>query len=209
MKKNYTVFFAVIAALIVLCAFWSCSSSDDDDGPSLPNAEEASLGDDAQVPLATVEQVYDADGDPYNSTNNVEPHTDSSSFNTGVKTLSSISSGKLTLELPRFTYWGEVDPLWLQTMGFTANPSDVQTFYMGGLDVDSTSFMLNKTDGTNEVKYIYADRDAVIQGTGGDEEGIFVANLILKQGWNLAISNPTSMRTAIPGAGYKWVVSDD
>jgi hypothetical protein len=35
MKKNYTIVFAVITALIALCAFWGCDSSgDDDDGSS-------------------------------------------------------------------------------------------------------------------------------------------------------------------------------
>jgi hypothetical protein len=204
MKKNYKVFFAVIAALIVLCAFWGCSSSDDDDGPSLPNAEEAGLGNDAQITLATEEQVYNTDGSHYNSTTDVEPHTDSSSFNDDVKGLSDITSGKLTLKLPRFTYWGEVDPSWLQALGFTATPSDVQTFYMGSLDLNSAA--LRKTDGTNEVKYIYADKDARIQGTS--EEGTPI-DLILKQGWNQVIEGPSGMVTGNPGAGYKWVAFDD
>ncbi|MDR1316180.1 MAG: hypothetical protein LBK13_04825 [Spirochaetales bacterium] len=34
MKKNYTIVFAVIAALIALCAFWSCDSGGDDDSGS-------------------------------------------------------------------------------------------------------------------------------------------------------------------------------
>jgi hypothetical protein len=35
MKKNYTIVFAVITALIALCAFWGCASGgDDDDGSS-------------------------------------------------------------------------------------------------------------------------------------------------------------------------------
>ncbi|MDR1315469.1 MAG: hypothetical protein LBK13_01240, partial [Spirochaetales bacterium] len=31
MKRNYTIVFAVITALIALCAFWSCDSGGDDD----------------------------------------------------------------------------------------------------------------------------------------------------------------------------------
>ncbi|MDR1315378.1 MAG: hypothetical protein LBK13_00780 [Spirochaetales bacterium] len=39
MKKNYTIVFAVIVALIVLCAFWGCDSGGDDDSgsPSVSN----------------------------------------------------------------------------------------------------------------------------------------------------------------------------
>jgi hypothetical protein len=40
MKKNYTIVFAVIAALIVLCAFWGCDSGGDDDSGSPGNASD-------------------------------------------------------------------------------------------------------------------------------------------------------------------------
>jgi hypothetical protein len=49
MKKNYTIVFAVIAALIALCAFWGCASGGDDDdsgsaGPIGSAADLAKIG---------------------------------------------------------------------------------------------------------------------------------------------------------------------
>ncbi|MDR1316185.1 MAG: hypothetical protein LBK13_04850 [Spirochaetales bacterium] len=54
MKKNYTIVFAFIAALIALCAFWGCSSSDDDDGND--------FGDDGVPKSIKVTDFYDMDG---------------------------------------------------------------------------------------------------------------------------------------------------
>jgi hypothetical protein len=49
MKKNYTIVFAVVTALIALCAFWGCSSGGDDDdsgsaGPIGSAADLAKIG---------------------------------------------------------------------------------------------------------------------------------------------------------------------
>ncbi|MDR1317667.1 MAG: hypothetical protein LBK13_12420 [Spirochaetales bacterium] len=224
MKKNYTIVFAVIAAVIVLCAFWGCSSSDDDDGPSLPPAEEAPLGN-TMIPLAEGEQVYEANGSPYNpgSTKNVKPETDtsgSSSFHADLETLSSITAdGKLTLKLPVFTdtYWNECNNEYIYIKegdGLTANPSDVRYAHVHDFRVVSESLRLVKTKGANTVTYLYVDKDARIWGETEEGDGMTNhVNLNLKRGWNSVIQSVSgsNMTTAggIPDGDYKWVVEAD
>jgi hypothetical protein len=56
MKKNYTIVFVFITALIALCAFWGCSSSDDDDGND--------FGDDGVSKSIKIIDFDDRDGTP-------------------------------------------------------------------------------------------------------------------------------------------------
>ncbi|MDR1315448.1 MAG: hypothetical protein LBK13_01135, partial [Spirochaetales bacterium] len=135
MKKNYTMVFAVIAALIALCAFWGCSSSDDDDdGPA-----SAGLGD-KEITLATGEQVYNDDGSEYKpgSVQTVRTLSGQTGSSYAALSLGSIDTdGKLTLKLPVFTYWGELgggsfDP------GLTVNPSDVKSVDVREFTVSSS-----------------------------------------------------------------------
>jgi hypothetical protein len=224
MKKNYTMVFTIALALIALCAFWGCSSSDDDDdGPSLPYAEEASLGD-VNISLATgEEQVYNADGSEYKPGSPKEVWTYSSetspSYSDDVAGLSSIDAdGKLTLDLPVFTYWDEVEVSWHTDMGFTTvKPPDVRTAHVGELSVGASSgsreCILWKTNGTSMAEYIYADKDAVITGKSSpnEEGGTMTANLILKKGWNLAIGynapdGSISLASGDPGPAFRWEV---
>jgi hypothetical protein len=213
MKKNYTIVFAVIAALIVLCAFWSCSSSDDDDGPSLPQAEEASLGN-VQITVADRVQVYKTDGSEYKpgSAVAVEPKSSNSiSYTAAVAALSNIdANGKLTLKLPIFTYWSEINPTKFQNDGLTAVPPDVRTAEIRTLEitVSGTRFELynNSTNGQSNARYIYADKDATIQGVEDDGDTI---DLILKAGWNSVIKKNVSgsdwaIVTGKHGSGYRW-----
>jgi hypothetical protein len=232
MKKNYTIVFAVIAALIALCAFWGCSSSDDDDSPyspPLPPAEEAGLGD-VEITVAAGEQVYNADGTtPYTFAPGaakvvwVANSDIGSNYNTAVAALSSIdSNGKLTLKLPVFSFWADADvKVWHTEVGLTAVPSDVQTAQVSTLKFGSslgiTENMLRKTnaDGTSEVYYVYADKDAEIHDeTSPDEEGkTGRVDLILKKGWNLAIGynapdGSISLTSGDPGPAFRWEVYD-
>jgi hypothetical protein len=220
MKKNYTVFFAVIAALIALCAFWGCSSSDDDDdGPSLPPAEEAGMGD-VEISIAAGEQVYKTDGSEYKpgiAKDVLTPSGDAGDnyADDVIAAGSTITAeGKLTLKLPVFTHWSDADvEVWHTGMeGLTANPSDVKTLHVGSFFISGGSEFGQK-NAEHDVSYVYADKDARIQGTSPDGEWTIHAELILKQGWNSIIWTESGsnlyMRTGIPGAGYKWVLADD
>jgi hypothetical protein len=102
----------------------------------------------------------------------------------------------------------------------TANPPDVKTAAVNNFKFsDSGSdFRLdnNNATGGGRVIYMYADKDAIIKGVYEDDGVTLYVNLILKKGWNSVIeswsgSNPDSatQATGIPGAGYRWEVSDD
>jgi hypothetical protein len=224
MKKNYTIVFAAITALIALCAFWGCSSGDDnDDGPSLPPAEEAWLGDKV-IMLAEGEQVYQEDGtpcvfNPGTPTKTVRPRNVGASYVTAVETVSSIDEyGILTLKLPPYntTYWTEFTGT-LDT-GLTADPPDVKHVMVEDFGVsDSEGFRFRKRNETwsEGINYIYVDKDARIYGVttvndAGGQHTVYV-NLILKKGWNLIITkfsgSDYEMKTGIPGDEHRWIVS--
>ncbi|MDR1317924.1 MAG: hypothetical protein LBK13_13745 [Spirochaetales bacterium] len=224
MKKNYTMVFATVTALIALCAFWGCSSSDDDDGPSLPQAEEASLGN-VQITVADGVQVYKADGTtPYTFTPGPAKQVTtynhvSGSYAAAVAALSSIdANGKLTLKLPVVTDWTGFDSNGFQDDGLAADPFDVKTVEIRTLvfSVSSDNFELDNINTTNgdTLRYIYADKDARISGVEDDGDTV---DLILKQGWNAVIKirgkNGTgsggALVTGKHGSGYRWVASDD
>ncbi|MDR1286186.1 MAG: hypothetical protein LBK08_01115 [Treponema sp.] len=219
MKKNYTIVFTAVLALIALCAFLGCDSGGDDDGSSLPLAEVASLGT-GEITLAEGAQVYNEDGTPYTpgTGKTVRPESGDvgSSYADAVAAVSGIdAAGKLTLKLPVFTslYW---DAFGGTTMpaGLTANPSDVKLADMTYLHVDGGALRLrrNNTNGRGVVSYTYVDKDAVITGEFDDHGETIFANLILKLGWNLVIEgrfgSNTAMVTGSPGDGYRWEVYD-
>jgi hypothetical protein len=207
MKKNYTIVFAVIAALIALCAFCGCSSSDDDDGPS------------GDLQISTGEQVYNKNGTEYKpgSVKQVQTHTNDTGASYAALTVGSIDAdGKLILNLPAFTQWGEVGGG--TVTGLTAEPSNVKVVGVSCFLVAGRVFLNKNTDSAAEwiINYIYADRDAHIYGQDTVEGGQQELNLILKKGWNTEIiyfpsDFPSSNSTAVvgnPGAGYKWVFND-
>ncbi|MDR1315428.1 MAG: hypothetical protein LBK13_01035 [Spirochaetales bacterium] len=223
MKRNYTVIFAAALALIVLCAFWGCDSSDDDDGPSLPHAEEASLGT-GEITLATGEQVYEADGathySPSNTGKTIRTHNDiGSSYVPLVSAASSISdSGILTLKLPAYSYWAESDNGGrIEEEGLTADPPDVLTVHIWDFVVESSSdafyrAVVEKRKGTDSVTYLCANKDARIWGEVEDDGIRFSVNLILKQGWNSVIVSDSGSRTIVsgsPGSGYRWIAEEE
>jgi hypothetical protein len=226
MKKNYTMVFAIVAVLIALCAFWGCSSSDDDDGPSLPNAEEAWLGDGEYSVVAGV-QVYQADGSAYNpgTEKPVRPRNINrlgSSYATAVTSAGSkiTSDGKLTLKLPDYTpYWNDYDGP-EEDQFLTVNPSNTKFAHVEEFQVNNGEFRLtnSNTNGVNLITYMYADRDATITAAAVniEEEGepfYWNVHLKLKKGWNLVIETESdsgeTLVTGTPGAGYRWTVSDD
>jgi hypothetical protein len=227
MKKNYTIVFAAVTALIVLCAFWGCSSSDDDDGPSLPHAEEAGLGD-TEITVAAGVQVYKMeDGNPYVPGMEVTVRPRSSKFDSNyagaVEAVSKITSdGKLTLKLPVYTYWGDYTDDLLEEQGITADPSDVKIARVDNFRPTTSGVRLDNNNTNGEswrgVSYIYADKDAIVMGVYEDQNGdglpvSFYVDMILKQGWNSVIQSSLSgsnatVVTGIPGAGYRWEVSN-
>jgi hypothetical protein len=223
MKKNYTMVFAVVTVLIALCAFWGCSSSDDDDGPSLPNAEEAGLGD-VEISIAAGEQVYETNGTtPYTFAPGPVKTVKTYASDTGLSYISDVVAagseityeGKLTLKLPVFTHWDDTDvDIWHTEMeGLTANPSDVKTFHVGSFAINSGELDLGQTNGTHDVSYVYADKDATIQGVTNEDGMTFHVNLKLKKGWNSVIGGSSgsgwTMATGTPDGTYKWVVYAD
>jgi hypothetical protein len=63
---------------------------------------------------------------------------------------------------------------------------------------------------------MYADRDAIITADIRDDDeppSYWQVHLKLKKGWNLVIAsksgNSETLVTGTPGAGYRWVLSDD
>jgi hypothetical protein len=213
MKKNYTVFFAVIAALIALCAFWGCSSSDDDDGPP-----EGFLGN-AQITLADGEQVYKEDGSNYIPVSAPEAVRTSNncgaSYGDSVAALSSIdATGKLVLKLPVITNWSEtLDEGYLEE-GTPADPSDVRVVLADNFrvpDIAGKKARLKKVKGANNyVIYTYADKDAHVWGESDDQGTHITMEMFLKRGWNVGIasvsgSNETWVNGS-PGDGYKWTL---
>jgi hypothetical protein len=226
MKKNYMIVFAAIAALIVLCAFWGCSSSDDDDDPSLllPLAEEASLGNAEITSIVTNGQIFKkSDGNPLNSISAGSVWTSvsmtGSSYSSAVALHSSITTdGKLTLQLPVFTQWDDVDPAWVQNEvlgqeGLTVviNPPDVRTVSVGAVFASGVSDIRN-TNGSQRNEYWYADRDAVIQvvKNNGVGEPVILLNLNLKKGWNSTImTEGTGGKIGRPDSSFKWTTYDD
>jgi hypothetical protein len=227
MKKNYIVFFTTVLALTALCAFWGCSSSDDDDGPSPLQAEEAGLGKEITLTPTQGVQVYKMeDGSPFTPpTGEVTVRPRSSKFNSNyaaaVEAVSRITStGMLTLKLPEYTYWGDYTDDLLAEEGITADPPDVKIARVdnfkattGGFRLDNNSINTTNGESWRGVSYIYADKDAIVTGVYEDQNGegmpvSFYVNLILKEGWNSIIqslsgSNATVV-THIPGAGYRW-----
>jgi hypothetical protein len=232
MKKKLAVIFALITALMILFGFAGCSS-DDDTGPSLPPAEEAGLENDGTTDYtpATGVQVYNPDSTAYTFVGAdvpVRTPTDCAgeTYRDAVAVVSKITSaGLLTLTLPAFATtvdWSEFEQFVESEPGVTAEPSDVQIAILDVFRVETTPNKsdLNLTNGTSSAVYIYADKDAVIQGQFSDPAGggvvyTCLVNLILKKGWNSAIltESGTTSRIAtkpIPADGsYKWVVSDD
>jgi hypothetical protein len=225
MKKNYTIVFAAVTALIVLCAFWGCDSSDDDDGLLLPLAEEASLGNTTITPITTNEQVYKkSDGNPCDSVSPGDVRTSvsntGSNYRLTVAEISSITAnGKLTVKLPVFTQWDDVDPAWLQKevleKGFTAviNPPDVQIVSVGVFQASGIPDM-RKTNGPQVNEYWYANKDAIIQAvSNADGETVTILNLNLKLGWNSVITTTlggaVTGTTGRPDSSFKWTAYDD
>ncbi|MDR1317507.1 MAG: hypothetical protein LBK13_11615 [Spirochaetales bacterium] len=219
MKKNYTIVFPSIVILIVLCAFWGCSSSGDDDGPPLPDG----LGDETSI---SGEQVYNSDATtPYGplgavKTVQTDPGNPSSvgtgsTYSAAVAVDSRIeTNGTLTLKLPDFAssgVWAEVGSNQLQDMGLQVNPSNVRTVLVGMYGILADSFSLLKTNGTHTAEYIYADRDATVKGVLNDVPGGRNVNLILRKGWNWLITDMSSgsegeLTTGAPDSSYKWVI---
>ncbi|MDR1316700.1 MAG: hypothetical protein LBK13_07485 [Spirochaetales bacterium] len=204
MKKNYTVVFAAVTALIALCAFWGCSSSDDDDGPSLPNAEESGLGNETSI---SGERVYNNNGTSYSpgSTMKTVWADDSGSVYKAVVAANSRieTNGTLTLKLSDFISagdWSQVDANQFQTDGLQVTPSDVRTVLVGVHGIRTDDFKLAKTNGTHTAEFVYADKDATVQGVNVD--------LILQQGWNWIIADISSgtVITGIPDSTYRWVI---
>ncbi|MDR1316435.1 MAG: hypothetical protein LBK13_06135 [Spirochaetales bacterium] len=203
MKKNYTMVFAAGLALIALCVFWGCDSSDDDDSPS--PEEQISI---------TGKQVYGDDGSEYRPSS-VQTIRASSSSDTGASyaalTLGSIdTNGNLTLNLPAFTQWSEVgggtEP------EITADPQNVRVVMLPSFIVDDGELRNIKRNGATVdavIVYTYADKDAHIYGTTSEGE---VVNLTLKKGWNSVIkvlSGSKTMTSGSPDAGFKWEVWED
>jgi hypothetical protein len=217
MKKNYKVFFAAIAALIVLCAFWGCSSSDDDDGPSLP---EGFLGDE-QITIAEGVQVY-KDGSEYKpvSAQTVRAQFSQTGASYAALDLGSIDTdGILTLNLPVFTYWSEIGGgVNLVGLGLTVVPPDVKVVMVEDFPVDGRHLRFrNKNSGNRgAINYIYANKDAHISGQIPVSGGQQYVNLILKKGWSSSIidflsDSPASDSTSVignPGDGFKWVLEN-
>jgi hypothetical protein len=215
MKKNYTIVFAAIAALIVLCAFWSCDSgSDDDGGPS------SALGD-KEITLAEGVQVYNDDGSEYQpgSVQTVRAQSSQTGASYAALSLGSIDAdGKLTLNLPVFTQWSEIGGG--AVTGLTVEPPDVKVAEVSSFLVAGNDLRLQNNDGGKNqiINYEYADRDAHIygQGTVTNPAGLVEINLFLKKGWNSVIidfppdypSSNSTMVTGSPGAGFKWVWDD-
>jgi hypothetical protein len=212
MKKNYTLVFAAGAILIVLCAFWGCSSSDDDDGPPLPDG----LGNETSI---SGEPVYNSDGttpyDPLGAVKTIRtsPSNTGSTYSAAVAANSRIETdGTLTLKLPDFAssgVWAEVDPNQLQDMGLQVNPSNARIFTVGTQGVRTDSSDLLKTNGTYTAEYVYADKDATVKGVLNDEAVERSVNLILRKGWNWIItakSDPQDVTTGTPDSTYRWVI---
>ncbi|MDR1317371.1 MAG: hypothetical protein LBK13_10920 [Spirochaetales bacterium] len=206
MKKNYTIVVAAIAALIVLCAFWSCDSGGDDDSP--PGDLQVSAG----------EQVYNKDGTEYKpgSVQTVRTTSERTGASYAALTIGSIDAdGKLTLNLPVFTQWGEIGGGTVTDL--TADPPDVKAVVVDNFVVAGKEFQNRKNPGGRVINYTYADRDAHIYGQSAHEEGGQQEfNLILKKGWNSTIvyfppdfpvSNSTVV-TGSPGDGYRWELKD-
>ncbi|MDR1315851.1 MAG: hypothetical protein LBK13_03160 [Spirochaetales bacterium] len=221
MKKNYTIVFIAVAVLIVLCAFWGCSSSDDDDdGPSLPNAEDGFLGN-GTLSIEPEPQVYSkTDGiTPYTftgpGTKSVRTRDDDMSlgsnyalgnnYQNAVAAISSIDEhGKLTLKLPAVTSWEDFNNGDISGVGITVNPPDVKVGELKRFFVSDTpedlvlSYSYENINGESLVHYVYANQDASVSGvktwtnSGDGNEYPLYMNLTLKQGWNSVLWIPFS-----------------
>jgi hypothetical protein len=225
MKKKYAIFFAVLAAFMILFGFAGCDSGGGG-GPSLSQAEEAGLGNDGTTvyTVADREQVYkQEDGAVYDPESSVAVKTHDTEtgakYSGAVEARSSIAAyGKLTFKLPVFDEdgdWSEVDQSFLE--GVAADPSDVKWFYMSDFPVRTSpkSSYLEMAKGTDRVVYIYADKKAVIQGEiqrGYDFSATFL-DLKLEKGWNSAIrqdveDNKWKIVTRRIPDSYKWEIHE-
>jgi hypothetical protein len=190
------------------------------DGSSLPDAEIASLGN-IEIEPATGVRVYNENGGAYNP--GAEKKVWALSGDAGDTYMNAVvtagsnitSDGKLTLKLPVFSSYGNWDEItsFHEKAGLTANPSDVKTVYLGSLDVGDGEKELVRRKTSAEIDYLYADKNAVVQGVYVDNGYTGHINMILKKGWNLIIETRTgpstwTFVTGIPSdlADYKWIV---